>query len=237
MFFAAAVSISGCGYHDSRAQGFLRASNQIDGRREKLETEMKNGNLESIRQLLDDGLDVNTVLANGKTLLIEATVNDHLPVIVLLLRRGADRALKDSDGNTAAEHARDLGFMRSRLLVDDADYATDFQRRERPELLKFVHRNRPALVRQKLLDGVDPNFVDPTLGESPLTLAIEKATGASSSTAKLLAQWDDELWTPATNTSVNVNLVNRAGVSPLTKARKKQLIEVVDVLLSKGARE
>jgi len=61
------------------------------------------------RLLLDRGAPVNARQGDGEhgfTPLMEAAYNGQLEMVDLLVTRGADRSLRDRDGNRAADHAR-----------------------------------------------------------------------------------------------------------------------------------
>ena len=58
------------------------------------------------QRLLDLGADVNAQDCGGMTPLMFAAMNDHSDVMQLLLRRGANAALRDHGGNNALDSAR-----------------------------------------------------------------------------------------------------------------------------------
>jgi ankyrin repeat protein len=58
------------------------------------------GNLNRIRQLLDQGINVNTVDKGGWTALCQAAYNGHKDILQLLLDRGAHTEKADPIGNT-----------------------------------------------------------------------------------------------------------------------------------------
>ena len=64
------------------------------------------------RLLLERGAPVNArqgPTESGFTPLIEAALNGQVEMVELLMRHGADASLKDGDGKTAADHARERG--------------------------------------------------------------------------------------------------------------------------------
>ena len=64
------------------------------------------GHVEAVRHLLDcQGVDVNEQGANACTALHHAAQEKHADVVELLLQHGADKALRDNDGDTAADCA------------------------------------------------------------------------------------------------------------------------------------
>ena len=65
------------------------------------------GCTECLLELMRAGTPVNTTLENNLTLLMWAAAYGHESSVRLLLDQGADRALKDSRGKTAADMARE----------------------------------------------------------------------------------------------------------------------------------
>lgn len=63
------------------------------------------GNLESVKSLLDKGADVNAKMEGGVTPLMVASVQGNLEVANLLLDRGTDINAKTEKGNTALDFA------------------------------------------------------------------------------------------------------------------------------------
>ncbi len=64
------------------------------------------------RLLLERGAPVNARQGSsegGFTPLMEAALNGQVEMVELLMRHGADASLKDRDGKTAADHARERG--------------------------------------------------------------------------------------------------------------------------------
>jgi ankyrin repeat protein len=75
----------------TRNEGLLRAAEQ--------------GDVETIRQMLDQGADVDSRRHNGWTALMPAAANGKTEAFELLLSQGADPHLTDGGGNTPLHHA------------------------------------------------------------------------------------------------------------------------------------
>ena len=69
----------------------------------------ENGNIEMVRQLLDDGVDVNIQNRNGDTALIKSSLKGHTDIIKLLLNHGADPNIKTAYGCNALIWASEKG--------------------------------------------------------------------------------------------------------------------------------
>ncbi|MDP2293624.1 MAG: ankyrin repeat domain-containing protein [Actinomycetota bacterium] len=72
------------------------------------------GHVEYVRRVATAGIDVDHVNDLGWTALLEAVIlgdgsEPYQEIVRILLAAGADRALADRDGTTAAEHARRMG--------------------------------------------------------------------------------------------------------------------------------
>lgn len=66
---------------------------------EHLVSACKSGDLKKVKQLLDQGADLNATV-NGVPALIWATNNGHIEVVKLLVEKGADINIQDKDGDT-----------------------------------------------------------------------------------------------------------------------------------------
>jgi hypothetical protein len=65
------------------------------------------GDLVTMRQLLDDGIDPNSADSSGMTPMMHAAMRGQREAVQLLLDRGADPALRDESGGSALDVARD----------------------------------------------------------------------------------------------------------------------------------
>lgn len=63
----------------------------------------RKGDIKKLRNLLDDGADVNVTLKDGYTALMMAANSDFsdIQVVKLLVEKGADKSIKNKCGNTA----------------------------------------------------------------------------------------------------------------------------------------
>jgi ankyrin repeat protein len=67
------------------------------------------GDLETVRRLANDGVEVNGQSPNGTTPLMAAVKNGHAETALELVELGADLGLADTDGMTAIEWAKQKG--------------------------------------------------------------------------------------------------------------------------------
>jgi ankyrin repeat protein len=67
------------------------------------------GNIEAVKQHLDDGADVNAKNDNGETPLHLAAMEDHKEIAELLITKGADVNAKNRGGSSVLDYATRLG--------------------------------------------------------------------------------------------------------------------------------
>lgn len=89
----------------------------------------------SVRALLDAGADPNAANPNGVTPLIMASGYGYTPIVQLLLKRGANPRLTDSEGQNALDAAMSGTGDIDKFTLHDCQRATfDALRREVPDL-------------------------------------------------------------------------------------------------------
>ncbi len=187
------------------------------------------GDHEGVKKILDQKIDVNTVLDNGRPLLVHATIQQRPAIIAELIRQGADPVQTDHLGWNALQYAIDMNYIRGWILLD-----ADKRIYENNQLLKFVTRRSSQKVMDQLQNGADPNWTDSD-GETLLILAIRSAVSfpAAMSIVQILATWvDSENLNP-----IDLNLPGKTGEKPLLVARQLGLEQIVELLTGLGARE
>ena len=76
------------------------------------------GNAREVENLVNQGVPVDARDTAGRTALMIAALNGHTAAVQKLLALGAQTALVDGDGLTAAQHARRWGYGAIADLID-----------------------------------------------------------------------------------------------------------------------
>ena len=117
--------------------------------------------VESLKILLDSGLNVNLANEQGNTLIMLAAYNNSLACAHLLLQRGADVDMRNDKGQTPLAGVCFKGYyeMAKLLIEHGADVDSDgalspmncaiiFQRNEILKLLRQHSRKKPSLLQK-----------------------------------------------------------------------------------------
>jgi cytohesin len=220
------------------------------------------GDTESARALLDAGADPNLQISDwGGTALIIASTMGQADIVEALLNKGADpnyrdknsftalhAAVRDSDyGEDAAQRARAVATVKV-LLAHGADVNARLHQ-EKPTVralneLQFEGATPLALaaevnnleaIKALVAGGADPN-IPTTMGTTPLMLAAGAGTdvqrarsieerGLAVETARYLLEH-----------GADVNAVGEFGWTPLHAAAYQGLTDVIELLVSRGAK-
>jgi ankyrin repeat protein len=220
------------------------------------------GDMESARTLLNAGADPNLQIPDwGGTALIIASTMGQADIVEALLDKGADpnyrdknsftalhSAVRDSDyGEDAAQRARAVATVKV-LLAHRADPNARLHQ-EKPTVrgldeLQFEGATPLALaaevnnldaIKVLVAGGADPN-IPTAMGTTPLMLASGAATdvqrarsieerGLAVETARYLLEH-----------GADVNAVGEFGWTPLHAASYQGLTDVIELLVSKGAK-
>ena len=155
---------------DRQYTNFINPDDGDSDNEKDLITAAYNGDLEYVRELLEDGADIEVETEKDETALMQAAWPGHIEVVKLLLERGAKVDAKDEDGDTslikAAYHGR-LEVVRLLLahkarvdLQDDAGYTA---------LIVAAWQNHSEVVRLLLEHGAEVNIKN-AAGQSALSI-------------------------------------------------------------------
>jgi hypothetical protein len=238
----------GCGRHRSENRFTTQAGDVFKGTKPsdpagRMQEAIGLDDVATVEQLLNDGWPVDEIFPNGRTALIEATIQSKYRIMIQLLKRGATKDLRAKDGKSALEIAREVAGVddkgqplinRSVLILDEQS-----QLLKREELMRFTVRGSADPLLRLLKDvGVDPNFVDAS-GKTPLTAAIHANKLIS---VQVLAHWKD---CPSGEgksdciriTATDLNLPGADGKKPKTLAKGPGREQIFNLLSELNAEE
>jgi len=123
------------------------------------------GDEDALNKAIKDGIDIDAQCPRtGNTALIEATINNQIITMALLISRGADMNKLDSLGKTAEYYAEQYGYISITRL---------FKRyRAEAEMRRDAWQGNRELIKQALYDGVNIDAQDPQTGKTPLMFAM-----------------------------------------------------------------
>ena len=179
------------------------------------------GLLESVKDLLDLGLDVNSRSKYGNTPLMRAAYKGHVDIANLLLETKADVNAENGVGNTALIFAIDTGHAEivELLLKHGANASCKTIDGNTPLLFACVSEN-PSMVAVLVGFGADVNQGN-SAGDTPLLKACD---GGRAQMVEVLLQ-----------AGAAVNVGNKHGNTALMKAAFRGHESVVRLLLRAGA--
>lgn len=181
---------------------------------------VKNPGVELVRQLLNDGADVNTKV-EGFSIFSHACIGASAEIVRLMMDHGADVNSNDKFGLIPMEHAFRSGDPdKIGVFLERGVHVDDFNR-----LNLLHHAVKSKILREdtlvKLIEfGADVNLLG-DCGKSALTYATRSG---NLPIVKLLI-----------DKGANVNRIARDGVSELEFAVTQGRVEVVQLLLERGA--
>ncbi|MDR2876738.1 MAG: ankyrin repeat domain-containing protein [Chromatiales bacterium] len=171
---ALAAILAGCAYHNAAevrtpvadssslaaaqlSQGAAASDAAVMAANADLVLAARYGQLARVRQLLDQGVDINTRDALGRTALIVAAAESDTDVVSLLLERGADIALRDNDGSDALTAAVIKGRSQNVIRLLDAGAALEARGPQgETALMAAIRAGESTIVNLLLLRGADP---------------------------------------------------------------------------------
>lgn len=187
------------------------------------------GDLETVKQLLDDGASVEARDETGRTALVAAAYENHLDVAKTLIKAGADVNAKDETEQSAylistAEVGDDPRLLR--LTLDNGADVRSLDSYNGTGLIRAADRGYVEVVRELLETDIDVDHIN-NLGWTALLEAIILGGGDAEHTKVVQLLVD---------ANADVNLADSEGVTPLEHARRRNYEGMVEILESAGAR-
>ena len=187
----------------------------------ELRTACLEGDWERVRQLIQDGQDVNRGDILGRTPLMEAAYNGHDQMVHELIRAGADVNGKDKYKRTALYWASSWGHSSVVKTLTEAGANLNVQDEwEMTPLIKAAYWGHANVVVELIRAGADVNGKD----NDKHTALHSASSWGHSSVVKILAE-----------AGANLNEQDEWGMTPLIRAAERGHANVVIELIRAGA--
>ncbi|WP_242774704.1 ankyrin repeat domain-containing protein [Brevibacillus parabrevis] len=186
------------------------------------------GNIEALKQHLEQGVDINARNRQKRTAILTAAMHDHLDTVSFLIEAGADIDLQDETCFNPFLYAcihNKLELVQ--MMVKAGTNLELLTRFGGVGLTPACEKGHVDIVRE-LLTTTDINVNHTNfVGWTPLIEAIILGDGGEKQQTiiKLLIEH-----------GVNVQMVDKYGVTPLELARRKGYTEIEQILLAAGAK-
>ena len=184
--------------------------------------------IDIVRELLNSGIDINAQDEQGRTAIMIATYANDAEMVKVLIDEGADVDIQDDMLNNPFLYAGAEGYMDILKLMIAAGADPKITNRYGGVALIPASEHGYVEVVEELLTNTktDVNHVN-NLGWTALLEAIILNDGSvkQQQTIRLLIEY-----------GADVNLADKAGVSPLQHAREKGFKEIERILLEVGAK-
>jgi serine/threonine-protein phosphatase 6 regulatory ankyrin repeat subunit B len=116
------------------------------------------GNLDAVKEFLNDGVDVNSSSNRGYTALISASLRGHTAIVNILLENGADVNARDNDGDSPLMASISKGHTDvAKLLLGNGADVNMKDRQGITPLIKAAGKGNTEIVRILLIKGADVN--------------------------------------------------------------------------------
>lgn len=213
----------------AQARGFKEIElilNRALARDMQMITAAGQGDIETVKQLLQHGASVHARDANGMTALIAAAYRNDLAVTDALIEAGADVNVQDNTQQSAYLIATSDGYLElmKRTLQAGANiHSTDSY--NGTGLIRAADRGHVEIIQELLKTDIKIDHIN-NLGWTALLEAIILGDGGPRHTevVRLLVE-----------AGADVNLADANGVTPLAHARQRGYEQMIGILQNAGA--
>ena len=135
-----------------------------------------NGDVNKVRQLLDDGVNVNKKNKYSQTVLMEASVHGNLECLKLLLDRGANVNVRDRFGCSAVSYASMNGRVEALKLLLDHGGDINIKGWGKTSLMHVCERDHSACITLLLERGANMTLTSDDHGKTAYDYCKSDAT-------------------------------------------------------------
>jgi ankyrin repeat protein len=131
------------------------------------------GNLDAVKEFLDDGVDVNSSSNSGYTALLASSLRGYTAVVKVLIEHGADVNARDNDGDFPLLASISNGHTDvAKLLLENGADINMKNRRGVTPLIQAAEKGETEIVRILLIKGAD--VTDTSYSNETALMAAER---------------------------------------------------------------
>lgn len=222
--------LQGCAPNDTEAIKLNKDGNEevATDLASQLFQAVENRNIESLKRVINEKVDINAQDSNNRTALMIATYNQDVEVAKLLIDAGADVNIQDDMKNTPFLYAGAEGYLDIlKLTIQAGADPTIVNRYGGTALIPAAEHGYIDVIEELLTTtNIDVNHVN-HLGWTALMEAIVLNNGnpTQQTAIQLLVDY-----------GADVNIPDKNNVSPLQQAKQKGFKEIEEILIAAGAK-
>lgn len=216
--------LSACGNHQAKSQFYEKSGDNQKPIESNdpfvlLQQAIFDEDLEALFKIIEsEKMSVDITLKTDRTLLAEATFLKKTKIIRALVQNGANTEISTIENQSLQDWIKKQPDY---LKLNRALFKTALE--DQQEFIVILVQNNFRPLKALLDEGINLNFLTPE-GSTPLILAIEN-------------QWMNSIRVLFSDSTLDVNLANLSGETPLTVARRKNLKNIETELLKRFAKE
>ncbi|WP_438824807.1 ankyrin repeat domain-containing protein [Bacillus sp. JJ1532] len=183
---------------------------------------------ETIKRLIDEGVDINTKDSEGRTATMIATYNNDVETAKVLIKAGANVNIQDNMKNNPFLYAGAEGYVEIlKLTIEAGADPAMINRYGGTALIPASEHGHIDAIKEILSKtDIDVNHVN-DLGWTALMEAIVLNNGGERQQQAIQLLIDH---------GADVNIPDRNNITPLQHAREKEFKEIEQILLKAGAK-
>ena len=222
------ISLTGVLYQCSLGKSDIMNKKESSIMGKNLIEAVSKGNIQKVRELLKENININTQDSNQRTLLMIATYNNNYEMVKLLIDNGADVNIQDDMKNNPFLYSGAEGQLEILKIITKAGASTKITNRYGGVALIPASEHGYVETVEYLLENtdIDVNHIN-NLGWTALLEAIILGNGSENhkKVVELLLKY-----------GANPNIADKDGVTPLGHARKKAYKDIEKILINSGGK-